>query len=236
MAAEVARNVQQSENGDWEEEEQLVVVELSGIIDPDFLLKCRNECKIVGIDTEQPIMQVDRLVFAGEYEDALGTCVVFEETIIPDAEVEDRQLLKYKCHTTKKLLMKRTFLSEKKEGEESTGGIEYLKIKENDFTRRPGLICTFVQNRNRSMNTGDRVISEEGLDLMMVQDKEPNITSASEGEASDLESGDTNQELNSVMEEHLGGSQAITSAALDGVMELENQSSENLIVNQVNHC
>ncbi|XP_075410783.1 general transcription factor 3C polypeptide 6 isoform X2 [Tenrec ecaudatus] len=65
---------------EWEEEEeQLVLVELSGIIDSDFLSKCENKCKILGIDTEKPIMQVDNYVFAGEYEDTLGTCVIFEE-------------------------------------------------------------------------------------------------------------------------------------------------------------
>ncbi|XP_051889569.1 general transcription factor 3C polypeptide 6 [Pristis pectinata] len=226
MAAKVAGNVPQSDDGDWEEEEQLVVVELSGIIDPDFLLKCRNECKIVGIDTEQPIMQVDRCVFAGEYEDVLGTCVIFEETSEPDPEVEEKQLLKYKCHTAKKLLMKRTFLSEKKEGEESTGGIEYLKIKENDFTRRAGLICSFVPNRSSSVDAGDRVISEESIDFMTVQDKEPNISSGSEGETSDRENEDTSQELNSFMDEHPGGSQVITSDAEDGVTERGNQSFE----------
>ncbi|XP_070274007.1 general transcription factor 3C polypeptide 6 isoform X4 [Myotis yumanensis] len=64
-----------------EEKEQLVLVELSGIIDSDFLSKCENKCKILGIDTERPILQVDSYVFAGEYEDTLGTCVIFEENV-----------------------------------------------------------------------------------------------------------------------------------------------------------
>ncbi|XP_055509276.1 general transcription factor 3C polypeptide 6 isoform X2 [Leucoraja erinacea] len=193
MAAQVAGKglslSPRGEDGDWEEEEQLVVVELSGIIDPDFLLKCRNECKIVGIDTEQPIMQVDRCVFAGEYEDVLGTCVIFEETSEP-------------------------------------GRIEYLKIKENDFTRRGGLICSFVPNRSSLVDAGDRVISEEGLDLMTMQDQEPNVSSGSEPEVSDLENGGTSQELNRLMDENPSGGNVSTSDAEDGVMELINQSSE----------
>ncbi|KAM6202615.1 uncharacterized protein ACDL77_012361 [Rhynchocyon petersi] len=40
------------------EEDQLVLVELSGVINPDFLSKCENKCKILGIDTERPIMQI----------------------------------------------------------------------------------------------------------------------------------------------------------------------------------
>ncbi|GLD68829.1 calumenin-B [Lates japonicus] len=80
---------------EWEEEEQLVVVELSGIINNDFLSKCRGTCKILDIDSEKPMMQVGQYVFAGEYEDALGTCVLFEEGPQTDSgpELKRRQCL-----------------------------------------------------------------------------------------------------------------------------------------------
>ncbi|XP_018519456.1 general transcription factor 3C polypeptide 6 isoform X1 [Lates calcarifer] len=103
---------------EWEEEEQLVVVELSGIINNDFLSKCRGTCKILDIDSEKPMMQVGQYVFAGEYEDALGTCVLFEEG---PQTADSGPELKYMCHTVKKLMMQRIFLTEKKEGETSTG-------------------------------------------------------------------------------------------------------------------
>ncbi|XP_037624689.1 general transcription factor 3C polypeptide 6 isoform X3 [Sebastes umbrosus] len=103
--------------------EQLVVVELSGIINNDFLSKCRGTCKILDIDSEKPMMQVGQYVFAGEYEDALGTCVLFEEGPQKGEEEEDSgPELKYKCYTRKKLMMQRIFLVEKKEGETSTAG------------------------------------------------------------------------------------------------------------------
>ncbi|XP_070686875.1 general transcription factor 3C polypeptide 6 isoform X2 [Pempheris klunzingeri] len=105
---------------EWEEEEQLVVVELSGIINNDFMSKCRGTCKILDIDSEKPMMQVGQYVFAGEYEDAMGTCVLFEEGQQKgkgDAGPE----LKYMCHTVKKLMMQRIFLTEKKEGETRGG-------------------------------------------------------------------------------------------------------------------
>ncbi|XP_074043468.1 general transcription factor 3C polypeptide 6 isoform X1 [Macrotis lagotis] len=131
-----------------EEEEQLVMVELSGIIDSEFLTRCGNKCKILGIDTERPILQVDSYVFAGEYEDTLGTCVVFEEnTDQVDAEGNHKTELKYKCHTMKKLSMTRTLLTEKKEGEENIGGVEWLQIKDNDFSYRPNMICSFAQQK-----------------------------------------------------------------------------------------
>uniref|UniRef100_A0AAQ4QF13 Transcription factor TFIIIC triple barrel domain-containing protein n=2 Tax=Gasterosteus aculeatus aculeatus TaxID=481459 RepID=A0AAQ4QF13_GASAC len=110
---------------EWEEEEQLVVVELSGIINNDFMAKCRGKCKILGIDSEKPMMQVGQYVFAGEYEDALGTCVLFEET--PQKEKAGSvPELKYICHTAKKLMMQRVFLVEKKEGATSTESGEQL--------------------------------------------------------------------------------------------------------------
>ncbi|XP_071356898.1 general transcription factor 3C polypeptide 6 [Trachinotus anak] len=105
---------------EWEEEEQLVVVELSGIINNDFLSKCRGTCKILDIDSEKPMMQVGQYVFAGEYEDALGTSVLFEEGP-QKGKADSGPELKYMCHTVKKLMMQRIFLTEKKEGETSTG-------------------------------------------------------------------------------------------------------------------
>nr|XP_033813516.1 general transcription factor 3C polypeptide 6 [Geotrypetes seraphini] len=134
---------------DDEEEEQLVVMELSGIIDPDFLEKCNNKCKILGIDTAKPILQVDKYVFAGEYTDALGTCVVFEEDADHvETSAGSKPRLKYKCHTVRKLNMTRTFLTEKKDGEGSTErGVEFLQIKDNNFYRRTDMICNFLQQK-----------------------------------------------------------------------------------------
>ncbi|XP_039881514.1 general transcription factor 3C polypeptide 6 isoform X5 [Simochromis diagramma] len=106
---------------EWEEEEQIVVVELSGIINNDFLTKSGGTCKILDIDSDRPMMQVGPYVFAGEYEDALGTCVLFEETPGKGKGVGGLDL-KYLCHTAKKLKMQRIFLTEKKEGEASAAG------------------------------------------------------------------------------------------------------------------
>ncbi|KAM4865599.1 general transcription factor 3C polypeptide 6 [Thomomys bottae] len=153
----------EEDDDDVEEEEQFVLVELTGIIDSDFLSKCEKKCKILGIDTERPILQVDSYVFAGEYEDTLGTCVIFEENVEHvDAEGNDKTVLKYKCHTMKKLSMTRTLLTEKKEGEENIGGVEWLQMKENDFSYRPNMICSFVHENE------DEVIvpaPEKPLDL-----------------------------------------------------------------------
>ncbi|XP_029887762.1 general transcription factor 3C polypeptide 6 isoform X2 [Aquila chrysaetos chrysaetos] len=168
-AAESTEEGERKDEAEEDEvEEQLVMVELSGIIDSDFLEKCENKCKILGIETERPILQVDRYVFAGEYEDTLGTCVVFEENTEHDAEGNQKVQLKYKCHTMKKLNMTRTLLTEKKEGEENVGGVEWLQIKDRDFSySRPNTICSFLREK------------EDSEESAQAQDK---LTEESEGE------------------------------------------------------
>ncbi|XP_008119311.1 general transcription factor 3C polypeptide 6 isoform X2 [Anolis carolinensis] len=169
---EPAEGPRDGEEEEEVEEEQLVMVELSGIIDSDFLEKCDNKCKILGIDTERPILQVDRYVFTGEYEDTLGTCVVFEEDKDHDADGNQKVQLKYKCHTMKKLNMTRTLLTEKKEGEENTGGdVEWLELKDKDFSySRPNMICNFLHEKEEETTES--------------QDKQ---AEDSDGEAGDLE-------------------------------------------------
>ncbi|XP_078512213.1 general transcription factor 3C polypeptide 6 isoform X2 [Lissotriton helveticus] len=172
------------------------MVELSGILDSDFLEKCENRCKILGIDTEKPILQVDKYVFAGEYSDTLGTCVIFEED--PD-HVENEgsaPQLKYKCHTMKKLSMTRTFLVEKKEGEESSGGVEYIQIKENDFSRRSNLICSFMQQENDDEATASRASDDQVDDSQDGMGQEGNSDLSFELEKPDFEMEDasSNQE------------------------------------------
>ncbi|XP_060046849.1 general transcription factor 3C polypeptide 6-like [Erinaceus europaeus] len=131
-------------------EEQLVLVELSGIIDSDFLSKCEKKCKILGIDTERPILQLDSYVFAGKYEgtimpDAVGNCDIFEEDSVVHVDLDgnNKTMLKYKCHTVMKRSVTRTLLTEKKEGEGNTGNVEWLQIK-SDFSCRSNMICSFV--------------------------------------------------------------------------------------------
>ncbi|KAM4676928.1 general transcription factor 3C polypeptide 6-like [Discoglossus pictus] len=140
-----------------EEEEQLVMVELTGIIDSDMLEKCENKCKIVGINTDKPFLQVDKYVFVGEYEDALGTCVIFEETSDQVDSDNTKPQLKYKCHTMKKLNMTRTFLSEKKESDDAEGKVEWFQINDDSFANVSEMICTFAQEHDE----GDDTPSEE---------------------------------------------------------------------------
>uniref|UniRef100_A0A9J8BWR2 General transcription factor IIIC, polypeptide 6, alpha n=1 Tax=Cyprinus carpio carpio TaxID=630221 RepID=A0A9J8BWR2_CYPCA len=124
---------------EWEEEEQLVVAELSGMISSDLISSRQGACKIVDIDSEQPMMQVGRYLFAGEYEDAIGTCVIFEEDGAGSSSA-----LKYKCHTMKKLMLQRTFLSERKEDEPVSNRIEVLALHEEESFGRKSAVCHYL--------------------------------------------------------------------------------------------
>ncbi|XP_004411285.1 PREDICTED: general transcription factor 3C polypeptide 6-like [Odobenus rosmarus divergens] len=170
-----------------EEVEQLVLMELSRVFESDFPSKCENKCKIWGLDTERPILQVGSYVLAGVYEDTHGTYVTFEANVEHgDAEGSNKTILKYKCHAMKKLSMTRTFLTEKK-GEEGIGGVKWLQIKDNDFSYRPNMICSFLHE-----NEDDTVIapaSDKSLELeeQEIQRKDNSNLSYEQGESLNLE-------------------------------------------------
>ncbi|XP_045721278.1 general transcription factor 3C polypeptide 6 isoform X3 [Mirounga angustirostris] len=171
MAAAEER-VREDREEEEEEAEQLVLVELSGIIDSDFLSKCGNKCKILGIDTERPILQVDSYVFAGEYEvafnfsaDTLGTCVIFEENV-------------------------------------EQGGVEWLQIKDNDFSYRPNMICSFLHEyedddvvapaSDKSLELEEQEIqTKDNSDLNYEQGKSLNLEVENSGPLIDIPSSET---------------------------------------------
>lgn len=111
---------------EWEEEEHLVVVKLQGVIDNEFLYSCESSnCRLLGIDTDEPVLQIGNYTFLGEFKESLGTHVLFEELESNDSS--ESKELKYRYKTTKTLEMTRAFLVEK--GEE--------KEKKNEQTPGP---------------------------------------------------------------------------------------------------
>ncbi|KAK3877180.1 hypothetical protein Pcinc_018097 [Petrolisthes cinctipes] len=108
-----------------EEEEMLVMVELNGVIDSEIFAKDSfDKFKVLAIDSERPILQVENFVFSGGYDHTRGTAIFFEEDekklkCDPVFCKKPPRMLKYVCKTNKKLTMKRVFISEKqaKEGD-----------------------------------------------------------------------------------------------------------------------
>ncbi|MGH0114666.1 UNVERIFIED_CONTAM: hypothetical protein FKN15_031808 [Acipenser sinensis] len=159
-------------------------------------------------------MQVGRYVFAGEYEDALGTCVIFEENADHDLESEVKPQLKYKCHAVKKLMMNRTFLSEKKEGEEGSDLESEVKpqLKYKCHTVKKLMMKRTFLSEKKEGEEGSG-----GIEVLQLSDgdfsgrpnmicsflpkskevvEETRLSSASEGEVSDSEPVNLSQETN----------------------------------------
>ncbi|XP_029993098.1 general transcription factor 3C polypeptide 6 isoform X2 [Sphaeramia orbicularis] len=134
-------------------------MELSGIINYDFLSKCHGTCKILDIDSEKPMIQIGQYVFAGEYEDALGTCVLFEEGS-QKGQTDTTPELKYMCHTVKKLMMQRIFLTEKKEGETAEESVD--SAEQRDTT------CLSSQDDNQQGDTEDEIDNTDIEDLVQM--------------------------------------------------------------------
>ncbi len=64
-------------DSDWQDE-SLMLVEMNGIIDRDWMKTVGNKCKIIGVETDHPLLQLDRYTFTGEYTETLGTDILFE--------------------------------------------------------------------------------------------------------------------------------------------------------------
>lgn len=93
-------------SGEWElVSEDLVHVELSGIFQEDLkqVQQGNVPVKWVGLDTDQPIVQIGGQVFAGHHESTVGTSVILN------------QEGDYVCKTDKKLVFKRVFLKPKEQ-------------------------------------------------------------------------------------------------------------------------
>ncbi|XP_062602681.1 general transcription factor 3C polypeptide 6-like [Saccostrea cucullata] len=102
---------------EWEEEEQSLLVELHGILEPDFLQKAEGNCKVLGIGTETPYLQVDDYTFSGKYVAPVGSYLIFEEKKPKDgnnANVSNNHVgLEVVSCLDRKLDMHRTFISPK---------------------------------------------------------------------------------------------------------------------------
>ena len=108
-------------------DEELIHVEINGIFQDLFKSGGQDlASKFIGLDSEQPIVQIGNQVFAGTFEDTLGTSLFFtvdekptdqDDEEIPDLEkVFDNspsKTVKYVCKSDKKLVLKRVFLTPK---------------------------------------------------------------------------------------------------------------------------
>ncbi|KAK3920235.1 General transcription factor 3C polypeptide 6 [Frankliniella fusca] len=102
-----------------EEEEILVYMQFDSKLDSD-LLQPHTPFKIIGVDSETPVLQLGNQVFEGNWKDTVGTAVFFEEH--PSTSSGDpvftknpSSTLHYHSKTQKALAMSRIFVKPKEE-------------------------------------------------------------------------------------------------------------------------
>merc|ERR1711915_665327 len=83
---------------DDEYEETYVMVELSGIVDTDYFSRPDPpHCRVWGLDSDQPVLQLDRYFFVGGFDDVVGTALLFDEADVennhPDVAKTDESNL-----------------------------------------------------------------------------------------------------------------------------------------------
>ncbi|XP_055695438.1 general transcription factor 3C polypeptide 6 [Lutzomyia longipalpis] len=98
-----------------DEDEVYLYVDFNQIALQDELSNPNLTFKIVGIESENPVVQINNKFFKGEYEDTVGTHLFFEEDT--DHKEQDplysrnpKKMYKYMNKTNKVLTMKRIFL------------------------------------------------------------------------------------------------------------------------------
>lgn len=103
------------------------MAELHGILEPDFLQTAEGNCKVLGIGTETPYLQVDGYTFSGKYVAPLGSYIILEKKDPSSEDIKtdvrkgkDYAKLEYITCLDKKLDLNRAFISPKETGSTSS--------------------------------------------------------------------------------------------------------------------
>ncbi|XP_064145914.1 general transcription factor 3C polypeptide 6 isoform X4 [Loxodonta africana] len=135
-----------------------------------------------GIDTERPIMQVDNYVFAGEYEDTLGTCVIFEEDVEEHGGVEWLQIKDNDSSNRPNMIC--SFLHENEDEEVVAQAPDKpLELKEQEIQMKDNSDLSYEQGKPLHLEIEDSgplieipSFDTEGFDFMETQDADLEAT------------------------------------------------------------
>ncbi|XP_069101206.1 general transcription factor 3C polypeptide 6-like [Argopecten irradians] len=153
--------------GEWEEEESTVVVELSGILESDFISECGGDCKVLGINTDRPLLQLDRYTFSGEYADTMGTNLIFTQgDVVTHGPTKFHEMadnptknLEFLCKVDKKLNMSRVFVSKTASDQADKDSDRDAAISESD--KEKDATNSSVDSIPMSVDTGSTPVQEK---------------------------------------------------------------------------
>jgi len=116
------------DSADYEtDEECLLQVSVSGILQEDLSQLTRDQFSFLDIQSDRPLVTIGNQVFVGEYQDTVGTSVFFTqaENTTPRDQVFSHKPgieVKYLNSTRKKLVLKQVFLNKKTKSVKEKGG------------------------------------------------------------------------------------------------------------------
>ncbi|XP_054272315.1 general transcription factor 3C polypeptide 6 isoform X2 [Macrosteles quadrilineatus] len=118
-----------------EEEEILVYADFDAVIDESMIQK-DSLIKVIGLDGDEPFLQMGTQMFSGKWHDTVGTNLFFEAEPAPppaDPVFSDtpQTLLNYKYKTSKCLELSRVFINSKTKENESLSLLDGDGITEN---------------------------------------------------------------------------------------------------------
>lgn len=109
-------------------EESLLLIEFTGNTGDDAINQENNvSMKILGVESEEPIIQMGKQLYRGEYQDSLGTELFFREVegehstdTLFDTKMKTK--LEYCGKTSKKILIHRAFVENRESNSIASAG------------------------------------------------------------------------------------------------------------------
>jgi hypothetical protein len=109
-------------------EESLLLIEFTGNTGDDAINQENNvSMKILGVESEEPIIQMGKQLYRGEYQDSLGTELFFREVegehstdTLFDTKMKTK--LEYCGKTSKKILIHRAFVENRESNSTASAG------------------------------------------------------------------------------------------------------------------
>lgn len=174
-----ATNLQEDDNinTDDESEEYYVYVDFGTHLPFDELVDAETNIKIIGLDTDTPLAQVNGRFYQGDYEYAMGTKMFFEEADEDErrhwfGEKHTGKMFRYAEKTNKVLTMKRIFVTAKNG---DTAPVVF-KSEEGTQNKKYEVTSTYTEVLNRFLPTGVRPPreippEEDGGELLLREQK-----------------------------------------------------------------
>lgn len=116
-------------------EESLLLIEFTGNTGDDAINQENNvSMKILGVESEEPIIQIGKQLYRGEYQDSLGTELFFREVEGEHStdtlfDTKMKKKLEYCGKTNKKILIHRAFVENR---ESNAASVDEMSLPNPD--------------------------------------------------------------------------------------------------------